>query len=411
MGDRCSETWVTLGVPWKNNTLMTQRFEFVLLAQEPGVNFRELCRRFQISAKSGYKWLRRFKEGGIEALKDRSKRPRHSPRVCPIEVAAKVVALRQRHPTWSGRKLRRRLVDLGHPDVPAASTCTEILRRAKLLGGVKGAGAKPFIRFERPLPNDLWQIDFKGHFPTQSGVRCHPLTMLDDHSRFNLALEASGDETTETVQSCLTRVFAQYGLPDALLGDNGPPWGSSDPDCQHTQLTVWLMRLGVRVLHGRPYHPQTQGKEERFHRTLIQDVVSRHTWRDLAHCRRHFKAYRQVYNCERPHDSLDGDVPIKHYKPSSRSFPGLLPPLEYSSDNTVRKVHSNGVVMFSGQTWYIGRAFAQLPIGLRPSAQADGQWQVLFGTHLLGTLDVTTPRIGKHTSRPISPIITLKSSS
>jgi hypothetical protein len=244
-------------------------------------------------------------------------------------------------------------------------------------------------------------MDFKGHFATQAGPRCHPLTALDDHSRFNLVLAACGNEQALTVQEKLTVGFEVYGLPDALLCDNGPPWGSADASCAHTALTVWLLRLGVRVLHGRPYHPQTQGKEERFHRTLHQDLLSRRTWRDLAHCAEEFPRFRECYNCERPHDSLDGATPVSRYRPSPRSLPAALPAITYPAQDKVQRVRSSGIVTFGGQTWQVGRAFAGLPVGLRPKPQADGHWEVFFCHHRLGHLDLTAPRHGKHQLRSI----------
>ena len=381
---------------------MSQRFEFVVLASQPGINFRQLCRRFGISAKTGYKWRQRYRAGGSAALADQSRRPRCSPRQCPAATAAAVVALRQQEPAWGGRKLRRRLRDLQQPQVPAASTCTAILRRAGLLNG-SATPATPWQRFERAQPNELWQMDFKGHFATQAGPRCHPLTVLDDHSRFNVALAAEADQTGATVRTVLTAAFGLYGLPEALLCDNGAPWGAAEPVCPHTTLTVWLLRLGVRVLHGRPYHPQTQGKDERFHRTLNTELLRRHTWRDLAHCAELFPRYRHTYNCERPHDSLGGDTPVRHYRPSPRSLPAALPPLDYASGCTVRVVRTNGAVTFGGQTWYVGRAFAGLPVGLRPRPPADGQWLVWFAHHRLGQLDLCASPQPKHQLRSIYP--------
>lgn len=382
---------------------MSQRYEFAILAGQAGVNFKELCRRFDISRKTGYKWLQRYRAGGAAALSDCSRRPRHSPRQCHAALAAVVVKLRGEHPTWGGRKLRRRLQDLGQADVPAASTCTAILRRAGKLAEEASVTHRPLQRFERAQPNELWQLDFKGDFATQSGVRCHPLTMLDDHSRFNLTLTAAGDQTTATVRTALTTAFTHYGLPEAILCDNGAPWGCVGSDSGHTALTVWLLQLGVHVLHGRPYHPQTQGKEERFHRTLATELLRRHTWRDLAHCAQEFPRYRHSYNCERPHDSLQGATPLSRYRPSPRSLPATLPPIEYAAGTEVRTVREKGVLTFRGQTWSIGRAFASLPIGLRPSPQADGQWEVLFSFHSLGWLDLTTPRADKHIVRSLLP--------
>lgn len=377
---------------------MTQRLEFVLLATRSGIAFKELCGRYRVSRKTGYKWLRRYEQEGAEGLAERSRRPHRSPRQVKATVAEEVVALRL-ETTWCGRKLRRRLLDLGRPEVPAASTCTEILRRADLLQQAAGAG--PGQRFERSQPNELWQADHKGDVPTQSGQRCHPLTMLDDHSRFNLVLDAASNQRTETVQAAMTAAFARYGLPEAILCDNGSPWGNLAGGAGHTPLTVWLLRLGVQVLHGRPYHPQTQGKEERFHRTLNAELLTRHTWRDLAHCRAEFPRYRHRYNHERPHDALDGNTPSTRYRPSVRPMPATLPIPEYTAME-VRVVRTKGVITFGNQTWHIGNAFASLPVGLRPSERLDGHWDVYFSHFLLGSLDLTHRSFSKHASRPLS---------
>lgn len=370
---------------------MSQRHEFVLLAKSAGINLRELCRRYGISAKTGYKWIARYRAEGESGLADRSRRPRRSPRLCPPPIAEAVIALRQEEPTWGGTKLRRRLQDLHFVGVPAASTCTEILRRADLLGQPCGRDAGPFQRFERASPNELWQMDYKGDFALQSGGRCFPLTVLDDCSRFNIALEACTNQRTATVQAALIAAFETYGLPEAILCDNGAPWGCSEPICPHTTLSVWLLRLGVRVKHGRPYHPQTQGKDERFHRTLERDLLVQHTWSDLAHCAREFPSYRTRYNCTRPHYSLDGDTPMSRYRPSPRTLPAQLPELEYAAGDIVKRVRTEGRIHFKKRIWHVGRAFNGLPIGLRPSTQADGQWVVFFGHLQLGQLDLATP--------------------
>lgn len=353
---------------------MSLRHEFVILAGQPGANRQELCRRFGISRKTGYKWLERYREGGVKALADRTRRPQRSPAQCGAAVAAEVLKVRAEHPTWGGRKLR------------------------------------PLQRFERAQPNELWQLDFKGDFATQRGTRCHPLTMVDDHSRFNLLLEALANQTTPGVERALTAAFQRYGLPEAILCDNGAPWGNSGGRGQN-RLTVWLLRLGVRVLHGRPHHPQTQGKEERFHRTLKTELLARHTWRDLDHCAQLFPPYRHVYNCERPHDALQGSTPAKHYQASPRRLPDSLPPIEYASDMIRRTVREKGVITFGSQTWLIGRAFAALPVGLRPSAQADGQWEVYFSFHPVGRLDLSTPKELKHLVRPLLPSLSASSRS
>lgn len=392
-------------MPWSITTTMSQRYEFVELARQEGANIRELCRRYGIAAKTGYKWLKRYEAEGKPGLVDRSRRPKVSPSATQRAVAALVEEARAQHPTWGGRKLRHWLRSQGCEGAPAASTCTEILRRAQLLGGDMPTSSRPYRRFERDSPNDLWQTDYKGHIALQSGQRCHPLTVTDDYSRFNLVLAAHSGETREQVQEELTRAFRCYGLPEALLCDNAPPWGCPDPTAPYTRLTVWLLRLGVRVLHGRPHHPQTQGKAERFHRTLSRDLLSRHTWRNLAHCQSAFQAFRHEYNCQRPHDSLGGATPISRYRPSVRPLPDALPSIDYPLGTDVRVLRDSGVLTFRSQSWYVGRAFSGLPIGLRPDPFLDGLWHVFFALHHLGSIDLSLPPRPKHSTHSIYPPI------
>jgi transposase InsO family protein len=373
-------------LPWRKVSIVSLRREFVMLAVQEGANMRELCRRYGIQPRVGYKWLARYAAAGEAGLVDRSRRPHASPDRTPAEVEAEVVRLRQQHPCWGGRKLRRRLLDLGMQVVPSASTITAILHRHGLIDAGESAKHKAFERFERAVPNELWQMDFKGHFATAAG-RCHPLTMVDDHSRFALAVAACRDERAPTVQHVMTSVFRRYGLPDRMLMDNGPPWGSSDPDHRWTPLSAWLLRLGVGVTHGRPYHPQTQGKDERFHRTLKLEVIASRAWRDVVECQSAFEAWRHVYNAERPHDALDLATPATRYRPSYRSFPESLPPIDYGQGAIVRKVQKKGEIWFANRPWKIGNAFAGYPVALRPTT-VDGRYHVVFCHHEIAELDL-----------------------
>jgi len=373
-------------LPWRKVSIVSLRREFVMLAVQEGANMRELCRRYGIQPRIGYKWLARYAAAGEAGLVDRSRRPHASPDRTPAEVEAEVVRLRQQHPCWGGRKLRQRLLDLGMDVVPSASTITAILHRHGLIDAGESAKHKAFERFERAVPNELWQMDFKGHFATAAG-RCHPLTMVDDHSRFALAVEACRDERAPTVQHVMTSVFRRYGLPDRILTDNGPPWGSSDPDHRWTPLSAWLLRLGVGVTHGRPYHPQTQGKDERFHRTLKLEVIAGRAWHDVVECQSAFEAWRHVYNAERPHDALDLATPASRYRPSYRSFPENLPPIDYGQGAIVRKVQKKGEIWFANRPWKIGNAFAGYPVALRPTT-VDGRYHVVFCHHEIAELDL-----------------------
>jgi transposase InsO family protein len=319
---------------------MSLRQEFVTLAQAQAVNFRALCRRFAISPKTGYKWLGRFRQGGAAPLADPSRRPRRSPGRTPAALEQAVLELRRQHPAWGGRKLRACRQALGQADVPAASTRTALLRRHGQRGGRAGQ-PRAFVRFEHPAPNDLGPMDFKGHFALADGRRCHPLTVLDDHARFALGLRACADERGATVQRERTALFRAYGLPRRMLRDNGSPWGD-DPDNPYTPLTVWRLRLGVGVSHGRPYHPQTQGKDERFHRTFQAEVLAGGPLADLAAAQGRFDAWRGVYNLVRPHEALGLQVPASRDRPSPRPFPEALPPSAYGPADVVRRVQQGG---------------------------------------------------------------------
>jgi transposase InsO family protein len=371
-------------MPWAEVSTMSLRYELVMLSRQPGANMAELCRRFKISRKTGYKWCRRFAAGGCAALKDRSRCPQHSPSGTAAAMQATVVKLRrQRH--WGGRKIQERLQALGHKQVPAPSTISGILKRHGLVEASESSKHQPFQRFERAHPNELWQMDFKGHFAIGTG-RCHPLTVLDDCSRYSMALRACRNECGSTVQQELTQAFRRYGLPEQMLMDNGAPWGR---DAEHvlTAVTVWLIRLGIRVAHARAYHPQTQGKAERFHRSLDVEVIQRHWFADLSQCQRRFDRWRDIYNLERPHESLKMQVPAQRYHPSVRSFPETLPPIEYAPADQVRKVQDHGELFFKGRVFRVSQVLRGYPVALRPTSK-QACWQVFFCQQRVATIDL-----------------------
>ena len=366
---------------------MSRKYEFVTLAQREGANIRELCRRFTISPPTAYQLLDRYSREGEAGLVERSRRPHRSPNRTPAELEQAVLQVRDEHPAWGGRTIRKVLADRGYGSVPSPSAITAILRRNDRLAS-REPTRRNWLRFEHPQPNDLWQMDFKGHFPAGAG-RCHPLTVLDDHSRFSILLQACANERTETVRECLTAAFRLYGLPVRMLMDNGSPWGN-DANHPRTPLTVWLMRLGIQVSHGRPYHPQTQGKEERFHRTLNVEQLQGRRFADWATCQAAFDRWRGVYNTERPHQALDLATPISRYAPSPRSFPETLPPIAYGDGDHIRKVGAEGRISFKGQVFKVGRALQGYPVALRPTA-ADGVWRGWFMTHPIVEVDLRGP--------------------
>jgi transposase InsO family protein len=390
-------------VPWKEATKVSLRREFVTLASQPGANISVLCHRFDISRKTGYKWLRRFEEEGAVGLEDRSRRPHRSPNRTSAHVEEVVCGVRRAHPAWSGYKIRHFLLRKARNgagpiepfEVPAASTCQAILDRYGLVAPSEPQEHGGWTRFEKERPNELWQMDFKGDFPATDGAQIHPLTVLDDHSRFALVLRACADQRFGTVQEQLTRTFRRYGLPDRMLMDNGPPWGAPytagrlDPP-HHTRFTVWLMRIGVGVTHSRPFHPQTLGKDERFHRALEAEVLRHGPFTSVDHTQKRFDDWREVYNLERPHEALDMGVPAEHYRPSGRPFPTELPAIEYRASDLVKRVYSNGRIRLDGHQFRIGAAFGGLRVALRPTAE-KGRWQVFFCHQKIREIDQSQP--------------------
>jgi transposase InsO family protein len=369
---------------WKEASVRSLRKEFVKLASQAGANVRELCRRFGISSRAAYKWMRRYQQHGEAGLEDQSRRPRQSPHRSAPEVEQVVLSVRDQHPAWGARKIGARLEALGQRPIPAASTIHAILKRQGRIDPAESAKHQPWQRFEQEAPNQLWQMDFKGHFALGTGERCHPLSVLDDHSRYALCLAACHNQQAETVQQHLTETFRRYGLPERLLMDNGSPWGD-DAQTPYSVLGVWLLRLGIGVSHGRPYHPQTQGKEERFHRTLEAEVLQGRVYADFGRIGQRFDQWRDTYNHERPHEALGMAVPGSRYQISRRPFPEVLPAIEYGPADQVRKVQRTGRISFQNREVRISKAFRGYPVALRPTAQ-DGLWEVYFCTHKIAQI-------------------------
>ena len=304
-------------MPWQEVSVMEQRREFVRLAMLEGANRRELCRRFGISRGDGYKWLRRWSAGETE-LRDRSRRPHRSPSQtdAAMEAECSPCAMRIRRgahassrAVWSVRALRRRRPRRCMRSC-AATRVIETRGSGRAADAVREGGAEPVVA-----------DGLQGLGEADERVRCHPLTVVDDHSRYLVCLKACAGQTEATVRGHLETVFRHHGLPEAMFVDNGSPWGGG-PAERWTRFGVWLLKLGVGVLHSRPYHPQSRGKNERLHRTLNQEVLSMASFRGLREAQRAFDAWLPIYNGERPHEALAMAVPADRYRPSPRADAG-----------------------------------------------------------------------------------------
>lgn len=368
---------------WKEKTVEQSRMEFVVEAVSGEKSISQLCREYGISRPTAYKWMERYRTGGT--MRDKSHTAnRHPNRTC-AETEALILQVRAQHPTWGGRKILRYLKERGREDLPAASTATAILKRSGCISPEESAKHTPYIRFQRSEPNQLWQMDFKGHFAMTDGVRCHPLTMTDDCSRKLLCLDAYDNEQWKSVEKSLLRVFSQHGLPDAILSDNGAPWADS---CNgYTPYEIWMMQLGILPIHGRPLHPQTQGKEERFHRTLKEDVLKRYAISNLTEAQRIFDDYLVEYNTERPHAALDYDVPEKRYRVSSRPLPDAWGEPEYDTGRTLRKVNCKGYLSIQSHRYYLSESFAGklLELCFTPGDLVD----VCYGKYRIARIDLS----------------------
>lgn len=377
-------------MPWKERSLMSSRLEFVMLATAPGTNMQALCRHFGVSRKTGYKWRDLYLAQGEEGLKDRCRRPLSSPNRSDAELEAQVLALHDAYPCWGARKLRALLPDGAQK--PHPNTIAAILRRhGRQLASHVDSTKLANTRFEHEAPNLLWQMDFKGHIALtdRRAGRCHPLTVLDDHSRYAICLAACSGEDGEQVRAALTQAFRTYGLPQRITCDNGPPWGTSGHNTL-SRLEVWLMRLGIRVSHSRPYHPQTQGKDERFHRTLKRELLDRFGFNSLEACQSAFNGWRNQYNLVRPHEALGQKPPISRFAPSARPFPEQIPAIEYDDGDDVRKVRRHGQLRFGGRDYFVGEGLTGEFVAIRPT-QEDGVFGVVFCDREVKRIDLTSP--------------------
>jgi transposase InsO family protein len=373
-------------MPWKETSPVNERVKFIAAVLEGNENFSELCERFGISRKQGYKWRERYEGGGIEALRDRSRAPVTHPHAVPTTIVDMIVEARRQHPRWGPRKL---LVILArrYPTIefPVASTVGEVLKKRGLVGARRRrlrSAPYPDRLGGYEHPNSIWCADFKGHFPV-GGERCNPLTISDGFSRYLLCCKSLKSTITEPVRQTFERVFREFGLPDAIRTDNGPPFSSLAPGGL-SRLAVWWIRLGIRPERIMPGRPDQNGRHERMHSTLKAETA-RPPRSSFGAQQRAFDSFRREYNQERPHEALDYDTPASRYEASARPFPNRLPELEYPSHFRVQRAQHNGVVSVDGVQFYISNCVDEEYIGLE--SIDDGCWKAYFGPVVLGMLD------------------------
>ncbi|MBX7245675.1 MAG: IS481 family transposase [Candidatus Sumerlaeaceae bacterium] len=380
-------------MPWKVSSVMDVRVEFVEKWMKDEVSFGELCRRFGVSRKTGYKILKRFREGGTAALENWSCRPHRSPNRTPAAVESKIVEIRARHNSWGPKKIRYVFESEGL-EGPAPSTIAAVLKRRGLVRPTarrraKGVPSESLIEPRRP--NDVWCIDFKGWFRTGNGLRCDPLTVLDSWSRFLVCCHGLFDGTkTEQVREVFERLFDEYGLPGAILSDNGSPWASTSAGGL-TKLSVWWIKLGIMPYRIFPGRPQENGRLERFHRTLKAETA-RPAAMTAALQQTRFDEFRCEYNELRPHETLGQVPPGRLYEKSVREYRREAWGFDYPSHMVERRVYSTGQINWGDRLYHISGALSGETIGLEED-EFSPRARIYLGDYVVGVLDFVTGRV------------------
>ena len=369
-------------MPWKDRTVEELREEFVHAA-DSSRNFSALCREFGITRKTGYKWIARSQKG--ETMQNRSRKPHSVANRTAPEIEQQIVAIRQTHPGWGARKIVH-VLGKTEPYPPCVKTVNNILNRYNCIDKEESLKHTPHTRFEKERCNEMWQADFKGEFRMQDGNYCFPLDIMDDHSCFAIRVEADTHAAGRVIPT-FREAFYEYGMPDSILSDNGAQFAGFRQG--YTQFEKWLMNHDVLPIHGRIKHPQTQGKIERFHRTMKQELLKHYTPTDIADAARALHAWRDSYNCERPHEALGMQCPAAVYVPSARIYCDAVEPYTYGGAFHVIKVNSWGYVRFDRFQIYLSETMAGEYIEFRPHRDRD-TFVACYRNFAIGEFDART---------------------
>jgi putative transposase len=386
-------------MPWRQRSPMDERLEFLREYESELFTMTELAAQYGISRKTAYKWLDRYETAGVLGVADRSRRPHTSPHATDPDLIDALVEHRHRHPRWGAKKLLR-ILRRRDPAAawPARSTVCALLKQRGLVPVRRRRRRHPPAPFPlAPITraNDVWTTDFKGEFRTGNGAYCYPLTVRDGFSRFVLRCDALSSPTYETTRRRFERAFAAYGLPDRIRSDNGPPFASTGL-AGLSRLSVWWIRLGIRLERIAPGHPEQNGSHEQFHSVLKADTT-RPPAADAPAQQRRFTRFCAEYNYVRPHEALHDDVPATHYQPSSRPLPARVPVPEYPGHLEIRRVSPIGQISWGGQLLFVSGALAGEDVAFEEVD--DGLWTVYFAHVILGRLDERQRQI-----HPIAPV-------
>ena len=377
-------------MPWKARSVVNERMMFVSRLED-GERMSELCREFGISRKTGYKLLARFQEHGPLGLYDQS-RARHTVRHrVAKDLEQRLVELRHNYPTWGARKLHAWLkTNVPGLRLPAIGTISRVLKRQGLIEPRKRRKSSvlpygPKLR-RTTAPNELWCIDFKGQFRMGNGQLCYPLTVTDHYSRYLLGCEALESTQGMPAKEALKHIFREHGLPAAMRSDNGPPFASNSI-AGLSGLSVWWLKLDIAPERIEPGHPEQNGRHERMHLTLKRETT-RPAGHNLLQQQERFDRFTQIYNDERPHESLGDRTPASAYEPSTKPLTNEEPEPSYPLHDQSTRLTNSGALSFGKprQSYNIGRALANELVGLREVD--DGRWLVTFARLDLGYIDL-----------------------
>ncbi len=367
-------------MPWKDQTVEELRTEFAEAAKSAN-NFSSLCREFGISRKTGYKWIAR------QSYSDVSHAPRRIPGRTPAKIENAILRVRAENPAWGAKTILKTLKNDGVEGLPCIRTANNILQRNGCISECESQKRQAFIRFQREHCNELWQTDFKGDFPLLDGTRCFPLDILDDHSRFCLCIEAKSE--AGGIISTFETIFRKYGLPQAILSDNGGAFAGLRGG--YTHFEKWLMDLDILPIHGRALHPQTQGKIERFHRTMKDELLKYNRFFDLKEADRRLKEWRVKYNEIRPHEAIGMLRPADVYIPSERPYPDRIRPYPYSGVYRILKVNYKGYLRFDRKEFYLSETMTGTELEMRP---VDGSiFALCYRNYKIAEIDVVAEKL------------------
>ena len=369
---------------WRGVTVMDQRVRFISEYLNGYFSLAEICRQFEVSRKTGYKWIGRYKAFGAEGLADQSRRPHNCPHQTNDDIIKGIIEVRRKHPTWGPKKLLKIISDK-HPgwELPAISTAADILKREGLI-----LPGKRRLRRKHPgcpktttnSPNDIWTADYKGHFKMRNGNYCYPLTVCDMHSRYLLGCDAQKRISLKEAKLHFTKLFNEFGLPSRIRTDNGVPFASS-AIARLSTLSVWWLKLGICPEQIEPGKPQQNGKHERMHRTLKKEATIPPE-KNIPAQQKRFDSFMEEYNNVRPHEALEMKTPSAVYHHSERKMPRRLRHYDYPCHFEVRRVSRNGGIRWKHVRVPVSHTLIEEYIGFEEIE--DGIHNVYFHDFLIG---------------------------